>query len=149
MKTARQEVILKIIASEDIETQNQLMLALREHGVSSTQATLSRDIKEMRLVKELAPSGRYRYAASSREESAGHDERLRKIFHESVVSCETAQNLIVIKTLPGLAMAASSALDSMNISGLVGTVAGDDTAFLAMSDAKAAEALCAEIKELF
>lgn len=149
MKTARQEAILKIIAGEDIETQNQLMAALRERGVISTQATLSRDIKEMRLVKELAPSGRYRYAASAKDESAGHDERLRKIFRESVVSCATAQNLIVIKTLPGLAMAASSALDGMSISGLVGTVAGDDTAFLAMRDAKAAEALCAEILELF
>ncbi|NCB52108.1 MAG: arginine repressor [Clostridia bacterium] len=149
MKTSRQEIILEIIADKDIETQNQLMLALHEQGVKSTQATLSRDIKEMRLVKELAPSGRYRYASSARDESAGRDERLRKIFRESVVSCETAQNLIVIKTLPGLAMAASSALDGMNISGLVGTVAGDDTAFLAMCDTKTAEALCANIKELF
>ena len=148
MKTARQEVILDIIATDDIETQNQLMLALKERGVKSTQATLSRDIKELRLVKELAPSGRYRYVASAREEYAGHDERLRKIFRESVVSCEAAQNLVVIKTLPGLAMAASSAIDSMGIPGLVGTVAGDDTAFLAMKDARAADGLCAEIKEL-
>lgn len=149
MKTARQEIILEIISEKDIETQNQLMLALQEHGVKSTQATLSRDIKEMRLVKELAPSGRYRYTSGVRDESAGRDERLRTIFRESVVSCETAQNLIVIKTLPGLAMAASSALDGMSISGLVGTVAGDDTAFLAMCDTKTAEALCTEIKELF
>jgi len=149
MKTARQEIILQIIAEKDIETQNQLMVALREHGVKSTQATLSRDIKEMRLVKELAPTGRYRYTSSARDESTGRDERLRTIFRESVVSCDTAQNLIVIKTLPGLAMAASSALDGMNIPGLVGTVAGDDTVFLAMCDNKAAEALCTEIKELF
>jgi transcriptional regulator of arginine metabolism len=149
MKTARQEIILEIISEKDIETQNQLMMALQERGIRSTQATLSRDIKEMRLVKELASSGRYRYAASAREESAGHDEKLRKIFRESVISCENAQNLIVIKTLPGLAMAASSALDGMNIPGIVGTVAGDDTAFLAMRDSKSAEMLCEEIRELF
>jgi transcriptional regulator of arginine metabolism len=149
MKSARQEVILKIISENDIETQSQLMHALREHGVSSTQATLSRDIKELRLVKELAPSGRYRYTEGSREAYAGYDERLRNIFREGVISCDTAQNLIVVKTLPGLAMAASSAIDSMDIPGLVGTVAGDDTAFIAMRDVKAAEALCTEIKELF
>lgn len=149
MKTARQNVILEIISQSDIQTQNQLMQALQDRGVRSTQATLSRDIKELRLVKELAPSGQYRYAAISRDESAGHDERLRKIFKECVTSCDAAQNLVVIKTLSGMANAATSAIDNMGISGLVGTVAGDDTAFLAMRDAKAAEALVEEIKDLF
>ena len=88
MKSARQNVILEIIASSDIETQNQLMQALAARGVSSTQATLSRDIKELRLVKELAPSGRYRYAPASHDEAGDHSERLKKIFKEGVVSCE-------------------------------------------------------------
>ena len=149
MKSARQNVILEIIASSDIETQNQLMQALAARGVSSTQATLSRDIKELRLVKELAPSGRYRYAPASHDEAGDHSERLKKIFKEGVVSCETAMKIIVIKTLPGLAMAASSALDGMDIPALVGSVAGDDTAFLAMRDVKSAESLCEEIKKLF
>lgn len=149
MKSARQEIILELIAQQEIETQNQLMLALREHDVKSTQATLSRDIKELRLVKELAPSGKYRYTASARDEASDRDERLRKIFKESVVSCDTAQNLIIIKTLPGLAMAASSAMDGMNIPDLVGTVAGDDTAFLAMRDERAAEDFCHKVRELF
>ena len=149
MKSASQNVILEIIASSDIETQNQLMQALAARGVSSTQATLSRDIKELRLVKELAPSGRYRYAPASHDEAGDHSERLKKIFKEGVVSCETAMNIIVIKTLPGLAMAASSALDGMDIPALVGSVAGDDTAFLAMRDVKSAESLCEEIKKLF
>ena len=149
MKSARQNVILEIIASSDIETQNQLMQALAARGVSSTQATLSRDIKELRLVKELAPSGRYRYAPASHDEAGDHSERLKKIFKEGVVSCETAMNIIVTKTLPGLAMAASSALDGMDIPALVGSVAGDDTAFLAMRDVKSAESLCEEIKKLF
>lgn len=149
MKDTRQAAILETIAAEDIETQNQLMQALSRRGVRSTQATLSRDIKELRLVKELTPGGRYRYAAAAREEQTGHDERLRKIFRESVVSCDTAMNIIVIKTLPGLAMAASSALDGMSIPGLVGTVAGDDTVFLAMRDIKSADELCGEIRTLF
>lgn len=149
MKSARQNVILQIIAENEIQTQNQLMLALQDRGVKSTQATLSRDIRELRLVKELAPSGQYRYAAISRDENGGHDERLRKIFKESVTSCDVAQNIVVIKTLPGLAMAATTSLDNMQLRDLVGTIAGDDTAFLAMRDARAAEALVEEIRDLF
>ncbi len=149
MKTARQGIILEIIASRDIETQNQLMEALSERGVKSTQATLSRDIKELRLVKERATSGRYRYAQPAHDESAGHNEKLRKIFKEGVVSCDTAMNLIVLKTLPGLASAASSAMDGMEMSALVGTVAGDDTVFIAMKDVRSAEQFCEEIKKLF
>lgn len=149
MKSARQNIILEIIASNDIETQNQLLTALAKRGVNSTQATLSRDIKELRLVKELAPSGRYRYAQATRDEAGEHGERLRKIFKEGVISCDTAMNIIVLKTLPGLAMAASSALDGMDINALVGTVAGDDTVFLAMRDVKSADAFCEEIKKLF
>lgn len=149
MKTARQEIILKVIASQDIETQNQLMQALLELGVKSTQATLSRDIKDLRLVKELASNGRYRYAQPAHDEAAGHNERLRKIFREGVVSCDTAMNIIVLKTLPGLASAASSAMDGMEMSTLVGTVAGDDTVFIAMKDVRSAEQFCEEIKKLF
>lgn len=117
--------------------------------MKSTQATLSRDIKELRLVKELSPSGRYRYAQPAQDEAASHNEKLRKIFKEGVVSCDTAMNLIVLKTLPGLASAASSAMDGMELPSLVGTVAGDDTVFLAMRDVKSAEQFCEEIRKLF
>lgn len=149
MKTARQDVILNIISTQDIETQNQLMLALSARGMKSTQATLSRDIKELRLVKELSPTGHYRYCAAAKDVAAGRDERLRRIFRDSVLSCDTAQNIIVLKTLPGLASAAGSALDGMDIPELVGTVAGDDTVFMAMRDARSAEVFCGEIRELF
>lgn len=148
MKTSRQNKILEIISSQDIETQHQLMEALREHGVKSTQATVSRDIKELRLVKELSPGGRYRYVAVGRDDMVDYDQRLRKIFRESVTSYAVAQNIIVIKTLPGLANAACSTLDGMNIHDLVGTLAGDDTAFLAMKDNESAERLCREIEEM-
>ncbi|MGI5935478.1 MAG: arginine repressor [Oscillospiraceae bacterium] len=148
MKAARQAKILEIIAEKDIETQNQLMEALLEKGIKSTQATLSRDIKELRLVKELSPDGHYRYVQSSREEISDYATRLRKIFRESVTSFAVAQNIIVIKTLPGLANAACSTLDNMNIPHLVGTLAGDDTAFLAMKDNESAEQLCREIEAM-
>lgn len=148
MKSARQKKILEIITSKDVETQNQLISELAAHGVSSTQATLSRDIKELRLMKELTVSGRYRYAPAGREEAQNLDLRLKKIFRESVISFAVAQNLLVIKTLPGLADAACSALDGMEVPGLVGTLAGDDTAFIAMKDNEAAIMLETEIEEL-
>ncbi len=148
MKTSRQTVILEIIAEEDIETQYQLMEALVSRGVKSTQATVSRDIKELRLIKELSSGGRYRYVAVDKDDLQDYDVRLRKIFRESVISHAVAQNIIVIKTLPGLADAACSTLDGMNIKELVGSLAGDDTAFLAMRTNEAAERLCKEIEDM-
>lgn len=148
MKSDRQKKILEIISRENIETQNQLIEALQREGVKSTQATLSRDIRDMHLVKELSPEGGYRYTAGNKEGIYDHDQRLRKIFRESVVDYALAQNLIVIKTLPGLAGAACSTLDSMRIPNLVGSIAGDDTAFLAMKDTAAAEELMEEIEDL-
>ena len=148
MKSSRQSVILDIIAEQDIETQNQLMDALSRRGIKSTQATVSRDIKELRLVKELSPEGRYRYISAARDDSADHSLRLRKIFRESVTSLVVAQNIIVIKTLPGLADAACSTLDGMDIPKLAGTLAGDDTAFLAMMDNESAELFCREIEAM-
>ena len=93
MKTSRQEKILAIIARESIETQNQLMSALAREGVKSTQATLSRDIRDLHLVKELTPEGTYRYAAGGKDGVFDHDTRLKKIFRECVVSYAVAQNL--------------------------------------------------------
>ena len=148
MKSARQNRILEIIAQHDVETQHQLMEELRRQGIKSTQATVSRDIKELRLVKELSPEGRYRYASALREEGTDFDKRLKKIFRESVTSFSVAQNIIVIKTLPGLASAACSTLDAMEIKNLVGTLAGDDTAFLAMYDNESARHLLREIEAM-
>lgn len=148
MKTERHKKILEIISRENIETQNQLIEALAREGVKSTQATLSRDIRDMHLVKEQTSGGVYRYTAGGRDGVFDHDTRLRKIFRESVVSYAVAQNLIVIKTLPGLADAACSTLDSMSIPNLVGSIAGDDTAFVAMKDNASAEQLCKEIEKL-
>ena len=148
MKPGRQSVILKIISERDIETQHQLMQALAERGIKSTQATLSRDIKDMRLVKELGPNGTYRYVQAAKPEQDDSSERLRKILKESLVSFDLAQNMLVIKTLPGLAPAACSAIDGMHIENLVGTLAGDDTAFLAMRDNESALRFYHEIETI-
>jgi len=145
MKGSRQKIILDIIAQNDVETQNQLIELLNEAGVKSTQATISRDIKELRLVKELSPRGTYRYVAAAGEVS-NHSERLQTIFRESVTSCVRAQNIVVVKTLPGLASAAASAIDRMNVRDLAGSIAGDDTALFVMHDNETAERFLQEIE---
>ncbi len=148
MKSLRQEKIIDIISRRNIETQNQLMSALLAEGIKSTQATLSRDIRDLHLVKELTPDGNYRYVLGAKDGISDYDQRLRKIFRESIVDYAVAQNIIVIKTLPGLANAACSALDNMDIYNLVGSIAGDDTAFLAMKDNASAEHFFREIEHL-
>lgn len=148
MKSLRQEKIVEIISKRNIETQNQLMTALLAEGIRSTQATLSRDIRDLHLVKELTNDGSYRYVLGSKDGISDFDQRLKKIFRESVVDYAVAQNIIVIKTLPGLANAACSALDNMEIYNLVGSIAGDDTAFLAMKDNISAERFFREIESL-
>ena len=146
MKSKRQAQILELIREQDIETQNQMMEALAERGIKGTQATLSRDIKELRLVKKLSANGVYCYTTPAQDDSNEREVRLRKIFRECVVSFDTAQNIVVIRTLPGLANAAASALDHMEIQDLVGTIAGDDTAFLAMRNANSAQVFVREIE---
>jgi len=138
MKKERQNAVLKVIAATDVETQNQLIDELTKVGIDSTQATVSRDIKELHLIKELTSRGTYRYAVSDRPDTQNNSLRLKSIFKESVISYAAAQNLVVIKTLPGLAPAACGAIDSMGIKNIVGSIAGDDTGFLAMHDIIAA-----------
>ena len=148
MKSQRQAKILEIITNQNVETQEQLLAALQDAGFRGTQATISRDIKDLRIVKELTSLGTYRYTASSNELSGTFSTRMNTIFRECVVSVDYAQNLIVIRTLPGLASAAASAIDAMNISAVVGSLAGDDTVMVVMRDMNAAASFCGEIKNL-
>ena len=148
MKKGRQSAILQIIASTDVDTQNQLITELAKMGIESTQATVSRDIKDLHLVKELTMRGGYRYVEGGKKGAQGNASRLKAIFKEGVTSYANAQNIIVIKTLPGLASAACSAIDGMGIKSIVGSIAGDDTGFLAMTDTQAAENFCKEIEEM-
>ena len=148
MKTQRQAKIMEIISTTNVETQEQLLSALQEAGFTSTQATISRDIKELRIVKELTSFGTYRYTTSARELPSTFSNRLNTIFRECVTGFDYAQNIIVIHTLPGLANAAASALDAMNMSVVLGTLAGDDTVMVVMRDTNSAAAFCGEIKSL-
>ena len=148
MKVHRQAKIMEIISTRDVETQEQLLEELQKAGISSTQATVSRDIKELRIVKELTKFGTYRYTASAKEVSGTFSIRLNTIFRECVIGFDYAQNIIVIRTLPGLASAAGSAIDAMNMSLVVGTLAGDDTVMVVMRDNNAAAAFCGEIRNL-
>ena len=147
MKNARQAAILAIIEHDDIETQEELALALRARGFAVTQATVSRDIKELKLLKVSTSRGTYKYATSGRAETSMND-RFVRIFSHAVISIEFAQNIVVIKTMPGLASAAASAIDAMNMSVVLGTLAGDDTVFVVMRDSNSAAAFCGEIRNL-
>ena len=148
MKNARQSEILKLIRAEEVETQEQLLALLREKGYTATQATISRDIKELRLVKEQTGQGTYRYAVTDRKSSADSEARLRNIFKEGVTSVDVAQNIVLVRTMPGLASAACSALDSMSIPGMVGSLAGDDTGILIMRDNASAQQFSSEVHKL-
>ena len=139
---------MEIISTTNVETQEQLLQELQEAGFTSTQATISRDIKELRIVKELTSFGTYRYTTAAKEVPNTFSTRLNTIFRECVTNFDYAQNIIVIHTLPGLANAAASAVDAMNMSVVLGTLAGDDTVFIVMRDTNAAAAFCGEIKNL-
>ena len=148
MKTQRQAKILEIVSNKDVETQEQLLQELHDAGFFSTQATISRDIKELRIVKELTGFGTYRYTTSTKEVKGTFSARLNTIFRECVTGYDYAQNLVVIHTLPGLASAAGSAVDAMNMNFVLGTLAGDDTVVIVMRDTNSAAAFCGEIKSL-
>jgi len=148
MKNDRQSMILQIIGEESIETQEQLLIRLQDRGISSTQATISRDIKQMHLIKEPVGHGVYKYAVSGNRTRLNFAEKLRTIFRESITSIDSAQNIVVVKTMPGLASAACAALDDMDISYMMGSLAGDDTAFLVMRDTESAAVFCDEIKSM-
>ena len=126
MKSARHSLILEIIEEKDIETQEELAEELNRRGMKVTQATISRDIKELRLLKVLADHGGYKYATVERAEK-GMNDRFVRILSECVISVESVNNLIVVKTLSASANAACEAIDSMKWSEVLGTIAGDNT----------------------
>ena len=139
---------MEIVSTKDVETQEQLLEELQTAGFYSTQATISRDIKELRIVKELTKFGTYRYTSSAKEMSGTFSNRLNAIFKECVTGYDFAQNLVVVHTIPGLAGAAASAVDGMNLGFVVGSIGGDDTVLIVMRDSNAAAAFCSELKEI-
>lgn len=148
MKANRQKKILELITEKSIETQEQLLKELHGCGYKSTQATVSRDIKELQIIKTLDGLGGYRYSVPHRTEGERFDARFRVIFRECVTSVDYAQNLIVIKTMPGLGSAAGANIDALHMPSVVGTLSGDDTALVVMRDAECAESFCEEIHKM-
>jgi transcriptional regulator of arginine metabolism len=147
MKIARHAKILELISQRDVETQEELVDDLRRQGMNVTQATVSRDIKELKLIKVMSSNGRYKYASIAHGESA-LSEKLIRIFAQTVINIDIVGNTIVIRTISGSASAAAEALDSLNWDGLVGTLAGDNTIFaLGRTDEKAQE-LATKFKKL-
>jgi len=147
MKNDRQEKLLQIISEFSIETQEQLLDELEKRGIRSTQATISRDIKQLHLIKEPTGQGSYRYSVSSHKTRLNFAERQRTIFRECVLHVDYAQNMVVIKTMVGMASAAAAALDSMEYDEIVGSLAGDDTVFLVLRDVEAAAEFCEEVRQ--
>ena len=147
VKSKRHEVIVKMIAAQNIETQEELARALREYGFSVTQATVSRDIKELRLIKVLTPEGRYKYATAERAE-ADLQERFIQMFENCVLSVASAGHLIVVKTITGSASAAGEAIDSLRWPEILGTIAGDNTVFIATHDERAAQEVVRKFQKM-
>jgi transcriptional regulator of arginine metabolism len=135
MKSARHNLILEIIESKDIETQEELTSLLSAQGFTVTQATVSRDIKELRLIKVLTGEGRYKYATVEKAES-DLQERFIRLFSNCVVSITSSGNLIVLKTMAGSASVAAEAIDSLKWPEIAGSIAGDNTIFVAVREGK-------------
>lgn len=144
MKSKRQNKILDLIENNEVETQEELVTLLNKADYRVTQATISRDIKELNLIKVQSSSGAYKYAVNKKNKANDMDIMMR-IFKDTVMSVDSAGNLVVIKTLSGSANAAAEVVDSLHYSGVMGTLAGDNTIFVATVSEQAAE----EIAERF
>lgn len=147
MKKKRHEKILELIRQHSIDTQEELLRLLREAGYDVTQATVSRDIKELRLLKMLSPDGKYRYVPAKNEgkETSG---KFYSLFSDSAISVGEAQNIVCVKCQTGMANAVCAAMDSLGREDIVGTLAGDDTIFILMKDGGKAELLAEELKNI-
>lgn len=148
MKSKRHAKILELIGEYEIDTQEELLRRLNKNGVKVTQATVSRDIKELRLIKIQSGGGGYKYSTNSAPDSVDMSFKFHAVFSESVTSITHAENIVVIKCYVGMANAACAALDSIRWDGVVGTLAGDDTIFCVMSGKSAAAAFVEQLKKL-
>ncbi|MHC6179457.1 arginine repressor [Clostridium sp. JNZ X4-2] len=147
MKVTRHAKILEIINSNDIETQEELAERLKKGGMNVTQATVSRDIKELKLIKVLSDNGRYKYATISHTENVLSN-KLINIFSQTVIRVENVDNFVVVKTISGSAAAAAEAIDSLNFVGIAGTLAGDNTIFVMARDNEKAQNITQKMKKM-
>ncbi len=147
MKKNRQEKLLELISRYEIETQDELIEKLRENGFEVTQATVSRDIRELKIAKMTAGKGKYRYVLPHRTEGVPGI-KFSAALTDSIVRVDNAENLVVLKTDPGLATAVAVGIDHMNLHQILGCVAGDDTILVVTRDAECAAAFAAQVREL-
>ncbi len=133
MRISRQNKILELIENYEIETQDKLVSLLKDHGYDATQATISRDIKELQLIKTLSSTGKYKYATAASQQGMMTD-RFSNIFRETVKSTASSGNIVLLKTLSGCANAAAEALDSLGLPHVIGSVAGDNTIMFVVDD---------------
>lgn len=147
MKAKRHMKILELIRKNNIETQEELSAKLMEEGFPVTQATVSRDIRELKLTKVAIAGGRQKYAALS-ETTQDVFEKYKRIFQDGFLSMEMAQNILVIRTMSGMAMAVAAALDAMGCDEIVGSIAGDDTIMCAVRSVEETEELMQKLRKL-
>ena len=147
MKLRRHEAIIDLVNNQDINTQEELMENLQEQGFKITQATVSRDIKELRIFKALGKDGKYRYSTGGRnalDKTSGFE----SLFASSVEEVDSAENIVVIKTMTGMAQAVCMSLDNIDFENIVGTIAGDDTIFVLCRNLKATEEMLNKFRKL-
>lgn len=147
MKNSRHTRIIEIINDHVIETQDDLIEKLKESGYIVTQATVSRDIKQLGLIKTATKDGGYKYT-SSKNENSGNENKLKNIMRETAVNAQNAQNIVVVKTFPGMANAAAAALDALAEEAIVGSIAGDDTIFIVVHSNEEASEFTNYIREI-
>ena len=147
IRQKRQQAIIKLIQNEEISTQDELIEKLKDHGYETTQATISRDIKEIKLIKSVGPNGKSIYSLGKSENEPTYN-KFEDIFASTVISADYAMNTCVIKTHVGMANAACAAIDAMNWQGLVGTLAGDDTIFVLCRDVDTTERFCESVRKM-
>lgn len=147
MKNKRQEALAEIVSAYEVDTQAELIDRLRERGFEVTQATISRDIRELKLVKVAGAGGKYKYALPHHEQT-NISAKFRNLLVETVTGIDSANNIAVVKTCSGMAQGAALAIDSMGRDDIVGSVAGDDTIIIVMRSDDAAANLIAELREI-
>lgn len=147
MKTARQNKIIELVEKNEIETQEELGELLKNAGFAVTQATISRDIRELKLTKVAIDLDRQKYIVL-RSHSSEMNEKYARILRDSFVSMAKAQNILVVKTVPGMAMAAAAALDALQVDGIVGSIAGDDTIMCAIRTEKETDTVMEKLHRL-
>ncbi|MDO5522378.1 MAG: arginine repressor [bacterium] len=147
MKVGRQSKIIELISKYDVETQEELADRLNAAGYNVTQATISRDIRELKLTKVATNGGRQKYIVLQTQESGLYDKYVR-VLRDGYISMDMAMNIIVIKTVPGMAMAVAAALDHLNINGIVGCIAGDDTIMCAIKSLEDTEIVMEKVTKL-